>query len=89
MHDCGAVSHDILDSSARVFVTEGLEVQIGPTVLTTSWVRRCAGPATLYFDRGCTFFHAVATQTVNGASRIAKTLKLHLGTVFEHEGAEV
>ena len=41
------------------------------------------------FDRGCTFFHADAMQTVNEASRTAKTLKLYSGVGFEHEGAEV
>ena len=39
--------------------------------------------------RGCTFFHAVGVQTVNRASRIAKTLKRHSGVGFAHEGAEV
>jgi hypothetical protein len=50
---------------------------------------RCAGTATLHFDRGCIFFHADAMQTVNEASRNAKTLKLHSEVRFEHEGAEV
>jgi hypothetical protein len=70
-----AISHDILNFSARVLVTDDIKIQKGRRAPLFLGCR--AGPASLHFDRAYTFRHAVVMQAVDEASRNAKTLKLH------------